>query len=238
MPYILFLALALLGMTNSVFAKEPSSKIHYVGFNDFLDTNDNAEQVFKKYTEAITPIMERHGLTLITYKVTHSLSDHISADAITFGTAPDQERFAAFFADPDFQAAFPDLVGIIDEHVIVFTDGHFMPSEVTPERDTLLQLYWFASDAATGVNAFRESEAGLANLKSRYGVTDDAESHGVMVNRGLAGEITSEEPPHLMTIGGYRHAHAYLEHPTVEMARKEIEEKLEKSSAFWIKPWD
>ena len=49
--------------------------------------------------------MARHGLTLDVFSVSHASGDAYPADAITFGTAPDQQSFIAFFSDPDYQAA-------------------------------------------------------------------------------------------------------------------------------------
>lgn len=213
--------------------------VYYVGFNHFSeDQGAGAAQVFTDYKDAIAPIMARYGLTLKTYRVVHAQSDAIEADAITFGTAPDQQSFAAFFADPDFQAQFPKLVGIIKNHVVIFTSEPLAPKRSSPGRDTRLSLYWLKGDTNESAAALLEVDANLAGAKRAFGVTDEGEARGVFANRGLAAEITVITPPDMLMISSFRDAHGYYDDDAVEAAQAKAQHYIAGSSVFWLKEWN
>ena len=237
MKSTLVILACMLGICGTAFADEQQPQINYIGFNDFVDSELDAEDIFSTYIDTIEPIMAKHGLTLETYRVTHALSDHIPADAITFGTAPDQESFQAFFADPDFQAVFPDLVSVIQNHVVVFTDAPFAPDGTSAIQPMMLRMHWIREPLESNRASLLALDAPLQGLKDRHGVGQIGEGRGVSANEGLAGEIKEIPAPHVLTLRTFRDAHAYLEAPAVEAAYEKAEEYVKTSSVFWIEPW-
>ena len=237
MRHLIAVCACLLSLLIPAHADEISPQINYVGLNDFIDDLDNADEIFSAYIETIKPIMARHGLTLQTYHVVHAVSDDITADAITFGTAPDQESFQAFFADPDFQMAFPELVGIIENHTVIFTSRPFSPKHENGERDTLLNLQWVDGNVEENIEKLREIDAGLTSKKRRFDVSDDAEARGALANRGLAAELLEIPAPHVLSVTSYRDAHGYFDNETVKTAHGKAREFLSQTSAFWIEKW-
>ena len=232
-----FLGIAAILCWPSMALSSPAkAQVHYVGFNDFIDNIDDVDAVFSNYTKTIIPIMGRYGLTLKTYRVTYSLGNTITANAITFGTAPDIESFQAFFADPDFQAAFPKLVGIIENHTVVFTDGSFAPKMVE-DHHTMIRLDWLKEPIDNNYAALEKLDESLRGLWKTYGVTQIASAHGVTANAGLAGEIKTVPAPQRMVIRNFRDAHDYLEQESVENVHEAMKKHVLTSSIFWIEPW-
>ncbi len=240
MKRVLVILLCVLGLAATAQAQNQPPAINYIGFNDFIDDRSvDTDKVFTEYITAILPIMERYGMTLETYRVHHSSSDSLQADAITFGTAPDQEKFAAFFADPAFQAVFPKLVGIIKGHTVVMTSGTFAPAFLRERKeDTLLSVYWFDGDATAKRGEFDRLQTSLAQKMERFGVSVQKETTGMAANEGLGAGVKAVDPPHLLTLRTFRDAHGYFDDPLVQRTRTEIHQILKTKGGFWIKNWE
>ncbi len=234
------LLLFALGLVSPTGADETVPSIHYIGFNHFIDGGDfDTTKVFSEYIETVVPIMARYGMTLDVYSVSHASGDGFPADAVTFGTAPDQESFVAFFSDPEFQAAFPDLVGIIEDHNVVFTSGPLAPrSPMDADSNTLLTAYWFREATAGHRARFDELQRSLKPAMDTHGVAIASEASGVQANEGLAGQVTPVAPPELLSLRVFKDAHAYFEDGIVAEVRPLIHETLRVEGGYWIEPWD
>lgn len=219
------------------FAETEAPAISYLGFNKFVAGEDrDPRDIFTAYIDTVTPIMARHGLTLDAARVTHQSATAIPADAVTFGTAPDHESFQAFFADPEYQAAFPQLVGIIEAHTVVFLSAPLTaPQDGRAPR--MLTTDWIGGDLAEGVAALEALEEPLADLRARFGVVLDGEANGVAANQGLTDDVEAVAPPHRVRLRRMRHAHGYLEHPDVLAAHEAAKDLLERRGAYWLEPW-
>ncbi|MEO1136264.1 MAG: hypothetical protein AAFW68_06585 [Pseudomonadota bacterium] len=231
-----FLAAALTLSAGLLHAQTPAPEIHYIGFNDFIDDEAaNADQVFSDYVETITPIMARYGLTLEAYRVVHANASGLAADAITFGAAPDQASFAAFFADPEFQAAFPKLVGVIEDHTVIFVDD-LLPA-APDHAPAMLRLYWLQEDRAENRAKIAEAQKVLGEARASFGVEVLGVRSGLMANRGLGGEIEAVAPPDMISLTTFGDAHGYFDDPRVKSVAQEIDGLVRDDGAFWIGPW-
>ena len=116
--------------------------IHYIGFNQFVaDHAADGSRVFNDYVHLLRPIMSRYGMTVDAYNVLHGGTEQLAADVVTFGSAPDEESFQAFFADPEFQEIFPMLAGALAGRQVIFTSDAFAPTG-QESGHTLLSLNW------------------------------------------------------------------------------------------------
>lgn len=230
------LAAALTVNAGLVCAEPATPEINYIGFNDLIDDDAlDAEQAFSDYVDAITPIMTRYGLTLETYRVVHADASGLTADAITIGAAPDQESFAAFFADPEFQSEFPKLVSIIEDHTVIFVDGP-LPA-ASEDAPTMLSLYWLQEDKSENRAKLAEAEKKLGSAKKSFDVENLAIRAGLMANRGLGGQIETVAPPDMVFLTTFGDAHGYFDDPRVKSVNEEIDAVIRDGGAFWIRAW-
>ncbi len=212
-----------------------SDVIHYIGFNKFNAgyEADNG-RVFDEYIHHLRPIMSRYGMTVDAYDVLHGGTEDLSADVVTFGSAPDEESFQAFFADPEFQQLFPMLVGALGDHQVIFTSGAFAVTLKEPGH-TLLSLNWVNGDAIAGVGKLQDLNHRISPVFDQYGVRQIAHTTGVMSNRGLAAEIAQTTPPQLLELWSIRDAHGFFDDPLVQASNKESEAVVSRSESFWLR---
>ena len=212
-----------------------SDNIHYIGFNKFVADNEaESSRVFDDYIHQLRPIMSRYGMTVDAFDVLHGGSAELPADVVTFGSAPDEESFQAFFADPELQEIFPMLVGALGGHEVIFTSG---PFSVTGNESghTLLSLNWVDGDATDGVSRIQALNEKTSSVFGQYGVRQIDDTAGLMSNRGLAAEITPTAPPQLLELWSIRDAHGYFDDPLVQSTNKKAEAIISRSEAFWLK---
>ena len=223
---------------NLSFAEQPTPQINYIGFNLFKsDKNGENAAVFDLYVNDLIPIMERYGLTLRTYRVVHGGNDHLNAHAITFGTAPDQQSFGAFFADPEFQQLFPTLVEIIEDHVVVFTQEQFSPSTAKKDNPLLLSAAWLRGEREQSYKALLLLEEGTEIARQRHGARLLARTHGMMASRGIVDPVENIMPPDVVAIWNIDDPHGYYDEPSINEFSKKAREYIENSAALWLQPW-
>jgi len=219
-------------------AEEQSTQINYIGFNLFkADKSGENIAIFDQYVENLMPIMERHGLTLETYRVVHGGSDRLDAHAVTFGTAPDQQSFGELFADPEYQALFPTLVEIIEEHVVVFTTDRFSPKVKSGGDAILLAAAWLNGGKEESYETLLALEEETKAARRHHGVKLTARTRGVMSNRGLVEEIESIAPPDVLALWNISDPHGYYDDPSVIEFSKKASTYIENSAALWLVPW-
>jgi len=209
--------------------------IHYIGFNQFIaDHAADSGRVFDDYIHQLRPIMSRYGMTVDAYDVLHGGTEQLAADVVTFGSAPDQESFQAFFADPEFQEIFPMLAGALGGHQVIFTSDAFALTGREPGH-TLLSLNWVDGDAAEGVAKLQDLNHRISPVFDRYGAHQIAHTAGVMASRGLAAEVTATTPPQLLELWSISDAHGFFDDPLVQASNKEAELLLTRSESFWLR---
>jgi len=209
--------------------------VHYVGFNKFVaDHEADSGQIFDDYIHRLRPIMSRYGLTVDAYDVLHGGTDELSANVVTFGSAPDEESFQAFFADPEFQQLFPMLIGALGDHQVIFTSSAFTVGE-RESGHTLLSLNWVEGDATEGVVKLQDLNDRMSPVFRQYGVRQIAHSTGVMSNRGLAAEITPTTAPQLLELWSIRDAHGFFDDPLVQASNGEAEAVTSRNESFWLR---
>jgi hypothetical protein len=214
-----------------------AAEVHYIGFNKFnAQQRETSARAFDNYTRDLRPIMARHGMTLQVYSVVHGASKEIEADAITFGTAPDQQSFQAFFQDPDLQAIFPTLVAALSRHQVVFTAGEFNPEHSGTDA-LLLQMDWFDESPSNGMQ-YQALLEQYAPVIAKYGVRRLASSKGIMSNLGLAGEIVARPAPQAMELWSMQDAHGFFDDPKVKQTNHKISALVTRSEAFWLRRRD
>lgn len=212
-----------------------SGEIHYIGFNSFVtDQETESGIVFDDYIRKLRPIMSRYGMTVDSYDVEHGGSDKLPADVVTFGTASDEESFRAFFQDPDFQQIFPMLIEALGGHQVIFTSDPFAVSEKKGGH-TLLTLEWVNGDPAAGLAKLQELNDEIRSVFGTYGVELEAQTAGVMSNRGLAAEVTQTTPPHLLELWSIRDAHGFFDDPVVRSSNEAAEHIVSRSESFWLR---
>ena len=209
--------------------------IHYVGFNKFV-TDQEAEsgRVFDDYIHQLRPIMSRYGMTVDAYDVLHGGTEQLAADVVTFGSAPDEESFQAFFADPEFQQIFPMLVGALGGHQVIFTSGSFAVNG-NATGHTLLSLNWVSGDTDVGVVKLQDLNHRISPVFDEYGVRQIAHSAGLMSSSGLAAEVTPTTPPQLLELWSINDAHGFFDDPLVQASNKEAEGLLSRNESFWLR---
>ena len=239
MPRIfLLLAAALLFVPQLVVAQETAPTINYVGFNYFKsDQLAQNKKIFSDYIEKLVPIMDRHGMTLETYRVAHGGSDFLKAHAITVGTAPSQESFAGFAADPDFHEIFPTLVGIIEAHTVVFSEDVIEPVSRDESGHLLLATAWLKEGRADSLEALLKLEQGTAAERQKFGVELQVRTVGVMASRGLTDDLESITPPDVMALWRVNDAHGYFDASKVQDFTGRSQKYFEEHTSFWLQPW-
>lgn len=209
--------------------------VHYVGFNKFVaDHEAESSRVFDNYIHRLRPIMTRYGMTVDAYDVLHGGTGELPADVVTFGSAPDEASFQAFFADPEFQEIFPMLVGALGGHEVIFTSGPFAVAGHEAGH-TLLSLSWVRGEAEESVGEIQALNENTSAVFDRYGVQQIADTAGLMSNRGLAAEITPTTPPQLLELWSIRDAHGYFDDPFVQATNKKTKDLITRSESFWLK---
>ncbi len=213
-----------------------SGEIHYIGFNRFVaDQETESGIVFDDYIRKLRPIMSRYGMTVDSYDVQHGGSDKLSADVVTFGSASDEESFQAFFQDPDFQQIFPMLFTALSDHQVIFTSDPFAVSG-RKGGHTLLTLGWVDGDPVAGLARLQALNDEIRPVFATYGVELEAQTAGVMSNRGLAAEVTQTAPPHLLELWSIRDAHGFFDDPIVQSSNEAAEQVVSRSESFWLRP--
>lgn len=212
--------------------------IHYVGFNKFVaDHEADSGRVFDDYIHQLRPIMARYGLTVDAYDVLHGGTEDLSADVVTFGSAPDEESFQAFFADAEFQQLFPMLVGALGDHQVIFTSEAFALTGQEAGH-ALLSLNWVNGDAAEGVATLQDLNHRISPVFEQYGAQQIAYTAGLMSSRGLAAEITPTVPPQLLELWSISDAHGFFDDPLVQASNKEADAMISRNESFWLKARD
>ncbi|RED16710.1 hypothetical protein DFR46_1738 [Parasphingopyxis lamellibrachiae] len=237
---ILYFVLGWFALATSACAQEnppPENPVYYVGFNYFTGDGGLPEsEVFSNYTAALEPIMARYGMTLETYRVVNGSADALPAHAITFGSAPDPESFGAFFADPEFQALFPSLVGIIDQHTVVFTREAFSLAGTTEADNILLSIGWI-KEGADHHAAILARDAAISQSGTQYGLETLVHSQGMMANQGLADGGIEVPAPDYLEIWRVEDPHGLFDDPMYREAESEARNHMDRSASYWLQPW-
>ncbi len=235
MKYIFRAWLVLCAILVPYLLAQANTEIYYIGFNRFVtDNGTDSGVVFDDYIRELRPIMERYGMTVESYDVLHGGSDDLAADVVTFGTAPDQDSFQAFFHDPEFQQIFPRLLGALSDHQVIFTSDPFSISD-REDGHTLLKLVWMGGDVTAGLARLEAINAEISPLYGRYGVELAAQTAGVLSNRGLASEVIATIPPHRLELWSIRNAHEFFDDPAVQDNHQAAEKVVSRSESFWLK---
>jgi hypothetical protein len=230
---IRILPIVILALFGSAVASADDN-IHYIGFNKFGDDPKiDSSRLFDDYIVQLRPIMTRYGMTLEAYDVVHGGSEQLSADVLTFGSAPDQAAMQAFFSDPEFQEAFPMLVDAVSDHQVIFTAEAFAVDRQAAGH-TLLSLNWVAGETANGVQQLQELNKRVSPLFEHYDVQQTGNAVGAMSSHGLAGEITTTTPPQLLEMWSMGDAHGFFDDPQVIAVHKEAAKLVSRSEAFWL----
>lgn len=209
-------------------------QVHYIGFNNFHQDNlSHSLKVFDDYIEKLTPIMKKHGMTLRVFDVKYGGSEMLKADILSFGSAPNMQAMQAFFQDPEFHSIFPELLSVIDEHQVVFTDNSLLPEELK-NGHTLLALNWVKQNS--DLQQLSKLESKLNKIQLRYGVSKTSEAQGLMSNKGLGQSVVETIPPSLLQVWYLRDAHGYFDNTTVMEFNKESKNHLSRTEDFWLKP--
>lgn len=211
-------------------------QISYIGFNT-LKTDHKPDRVtaFKDYVDTITPIMERYGHTLDVYRVDHNSDPEHPVDFITFGTAPTQEAFQAFFADAEFQQAFPTLVGIIGRHYVTFVGSPVVPERVHGGY-TQLTLDWLKPMDDGLRSVFGGMEERLLSLGHDKGARRTHRAGGTLASTGLTDDLAPAEAPTVVSLWHMTDPHAFLENDSVSALNKRMAGHSKQFRSYWISP--
>ena len=209
-------------------------QVSYIGFNTLkADHKAHRVEAFKNYIATIKPIMERYGHTLDVYKVDHNSDPDHPVDFITFGTAPSQQAFQAFFGDAEFQHAFPTLVENIGGHFVTFVD-----SVVVPEKRhggyTMLSLDWLKDMDDGARHAFGEMDHKLASIGVHKGADRTHKATGVMASTGLTDDLAPAEAPSVVALWHMTDPHDFLEDSEVSAINRKLAEHSASYRSFWI----
>lgn len=210
--------------------------ISYIGFNMLKgDHKEHRIATFKDYIATIKPIMERHGHTLHVYKVDHANTEEHAADFITFGTAPSQDAFRAFFADAEFQHAFPKLVENIDQHFVTFLDKPIVPI-AHDHGHVQLTLDWLKPMDDGMRAAFAEQRHKLVGMGAHRGAKLESHAKGTMASTGLAADVAPSDPPSLVSMWHMADAHGFLDNEEVRKLNHDLAGFANQQLSFWISP--
>ncbi len=237
---LLAFAILLISMATASVAEEEgrhgAPQVSYIGFNTLkADHKTGRIKAFHDYIATIKPIMEKYGHTLSVYKVDHNSDPEQPVDFITFGTAPDQQAFGAFFGDKEFQQAFPTLVENIDAHFVTFAS-----SLVVPERrhggHTMISLDWLKEMDDGARHAFGAAEHKLLTLGSEKGATRTHHAMGTRASTGLARDIAETEAPSAISVWHMTDPHSFLDDAAVRELNQQLAHHTEAYRSFWISP--
>ncbi len=210
------------------------AQVSYIGFNTLKSARkgQNVEK-FLQYVATIKPIMEAHGQTLDVYSVDHNSDPSMPVDFITFGTAKDQQSFQAFFANSEFQAAFPTLVGIIEQHFVTFLDKPVVPQR-TDSGYTQLSLDWLKAVEGNTYEEMRKLDHQLMELGAGKGATKTHQAAGVIASTGLTDDLAPATAPSIVSVWRMEDPHAFLEDDTVTALNKKMAQYSETFRSYWI----
>lgn len=211
-------------------------EISYIGFNTLKSGHKAANvKAFLEYIKTITPLMEAQGMDIAVYNVDHTSDPEKPVDFITFGTAKDQQSFQAFFANDDFQKAFPTLVGVIETHFVAFVDSPVIPEEVHGGY-TQLSLDWLKStdgEMMKQVDALNHKIEGIA---AHHGARQTHRVAGQFASTGLTDDVAPAEAPSIVTVWHMKDPHGFLEHSEVSKLNKQAAENSKMFRSYWISP--
>lgn len=211
---------------------QSNDEVHYIGFNKLIENNLSSNLVkFDDYISKLKPIMTKYGMSLSGYNVTYGGSLALQADIVTFGSAPNMQAMQRFFSDPEFQAIFPILLSVTEQHEVVFTDNSLVPDSKL-EGHTLLSLNWLKDNGL--MDKLRKLDMQLDNEKKHFGVEKLKEASGTMSNRGLGGDIENLTPPENLQVWRIQDAHGYFDSKQFKKVNLQAKQYLERVEDFWI----
>lgn len=165
-------------------ATAQAQNFYFVSQNSIID---GQEAEFEQYQDIVQPIMARHGASYILTDVVDVLSGHDHPDVVNFGDMGPPEQVQAFFTDPEFQAAFPTLMAILDDHLSYATDGD-LASVTSLASGTILLM-------ATSTNHAALNAIDVLDATQMIGHWDILRS-----TRGLGPAASAEEQPGMMVV--------------------------------------
>lgn len=213
-------------------------QVSYIGFNTLKTDNKQANiEAFHKYVSIIKPIMMAQGMTLDVYKVDHASDPEQPVDFITFGTAKTQQSFQDFFANEDFQRAFPTLVSIIENHFVTFVDG---PVILEKHNDgyTQLSLDWHKATDAQTMKVVAALEHKINSIAVHHGAKQTHRVSGQVASTGLTDDIVPAEAPTFVSVWYMKNPHGFLEHSEVSKLNKQLAEHSKMFRSYWISAAD
>lgn len=236
MMYKLFMKLSVaLTILAGSFPSMAQGEVHFVGFNSLkIENKEQHKKTFDAYIKKLRPILARHGVTTDVYDVVFGGDGNVKADFVTFGTAKDSESFQAFFQDPDFHAVFPMLLGVLQDHQVVFTPTAFAPDADAIPGHTYLALNWLKGDAEKARKGIDAITHKLAPYNKKYGARKIAFGMGVYSNKGLAADVVDTVPPQFVELWSIRDAHGLFEDEKAATIFKETDGLVERSETYWL----
>lgn len=237
---MMFLSLVCFVFSSSVFAQHDAAEenqtpqVSYIGFNT-LKSDHKVEnmQTFHAYIQTIKPLMAAHGMTLDVYRVDHASDPNNPVDFITFGTAKTQQSFQKFFANEDFQQAFPTLVGIIENHFVTFVDGPVIPEKIHGGH-TRLSLDWLKSMDEGAIKKVAALEHKINGIAAQHGARQTHRVAGQAASTGLTDDIAPAEAPTIVTVWHMKDPHGFLERTEVRRLNKQAAEHSKTYRSYWI----
>ena len=211
-------------------------QVNYIGFNTLKSDHKAANvKTFLEYIKTITPLMEAQGMELAVYKVDHNSDPEKPVDFITFGTAKDQQSFQAFFANEDFQKAFPTLVGVIEAHFVSFIDSPVIPEKIHGGH-TQLSLDWLKSTDDNTMEQVAELNHRIEGIAAHHGARQTHRVAGQFASTGLTDDIAPAEAPSIVSVWHMKDPHGFLEHSEVSKLNKKAAENSKMFRSYWISP--
>lgn len=159
-----------------------AAQAQHFNFVSFNTLRDGAAHDFEAYQHVVRPIMERHGGHYLSTDLVQVLAGHEQAQVVNIGTMGTPEQAGAFFADPEFQAAFPTLIPLLSDHLTWSAGGALPHSGELQSGDRILLV---ASDSHDVVQAINHDAA-----TEMVGHWEIAAS-----TRGLGPDTAQEHPP-------------------------------------------
>jgi len=156
-------------------------------------------------------------------------------DFITFGTAKDQQSFQAFFANEDFQKAFPTLVGITENHFVSFVDSPVIPEKVHGGH-TQLSLDWLKSTDKAMMKQVAVLNHKVEGIAAHHGARQTHRVAGQFASTGLTDDIAPAEAPTIVSVWHMKDPHGFLEHSEVSRLNKQAAENSKMFRSYWISP--
>jgi len=238
LSFVCFLLSVSVSAQHDADQESDAPQVSYIGFNTLKADNKAANiEAFHNYISTIKPIMTAHGMTLDVYKVDHTSNPERAVDFITFGTATTQQSFQGFFANEDFQQAFPTLVGIIENHFVTFVDGPVIP-EKHHEGYTQLLLDWNKSSDVKTMTTIVGLESKKRSIAARHGAQQTHRVSGQVANTGLTDDIAPAEAPTSVSVWHMKDPHGFLEHAEVSKLNKQLAKHSKMFRSYWISAVD